>query len=199
MNAEFEMNMKDPWLISALMAALSGAPVPLAKRVQPAEGGGRYVAEALPIVEGNEQYVLFTFCTASGGNRPGVERHLYPPFAVAHVSYPAKKVVWRAIERNGAEATATLLDADKQPYLGNIVRTGITPSEWTDARVRYNELIGLVLERKWLVTLHPPTSQERQTAKELADCIRIVYDKPLMPYYRLKGRQLFAWIERASK
>ena len=191
--------MKDPWLISALMAALSGAPAPLAKRVQPTEGGSRYVAEALPIAEDNKQYVLYTFCTASGGNRPGNERRLYPPFAVARVSYPDKQVAWRVVEKKSAESNGALLDSDKQPYLGNIERAGVTPSEWTDARVRYNELIVLVLERKWLVTHHAPTAEERLVAKELEDCIQIVYDKPLMPYYRLNGRQFFAWMERAAK
>lgn len=192
--------MNDTWLVSALIAALAGAPAPISNRVQPMEGGGRYVAEALPVVEGDKQYVLFTFCTVSGGNRPGTERRLYPPFAKAYVAYPDLKVRWQEVdEKKGIANLATLTDADNHRYFGVIKRVGITSSEWTNTRVRYNELLSVVLERKWLLTRHATSAEERATAKELADCVRVVYDKPLLPYYREEGRQFFAWMERAAK
>lgn len=191
--------MKETWLLSALAAALAGAPAPLSKQVQSMEGGSRYVAEALPIVEGDRQYVLFTFCHATGG-RLGEERRLYPPFATAHVSYPDKHVQWHEESvKTRLTGLPVLLDNERQPYLGVIKRAGVTPSEWTDARVKYDELIEVVLARKWLLTRHPTSVEEHNVAKELEDCVRIVYDKPLLPYYKERGRQFLTWMERAAK
>lgn len=188
--------MKEAWILSAIMAALAGAPPHLAKRVQPMEGGGRYTAEILPVVEAEKQYILLAFCSISGSS-PSDERRLYPPFATVHISFPDKLIRWEEIDDK--KYAGTHLDHNNRHYLGLVERIGITPTVWTNAHTQYLSLISLVLERKWLITKYAVTPEERATAKELQDCVQILYDKPLLPYYQQNGRQFLAWMERAAK
>ena len=190
--------MKEAWVLSAIMAAFAAAPLPLAKRVQPMEGGGRYVAEIIPVVEAQNQYIVLTFCSISG-SRPTDERRLYPPFATACVSYPDKQVRWEEIDDKIYAGNRSPLDPNNRYYLGVVERSGITPAVWTAAHTQYVNLVSLVLERKWLVTKHAVTIEERATAKELKECVQILYDKPLLPYYQHEGRQFLAWMARAAK
>jgi len=71
--------------------------------------------------------------------------------------------------------------------------------EWRSAEREYERLVSLVLERRWLLTRHAVTAEERATAQELQECTRILYDKPLLPYYQHAGRHFLAWMERAAK
>lgn len=162
------------------------------------DGGGNYATMVLPVLEGDKQFALLSFCSVSG-NRPTEERKMYPLFASVKVSYPEKQVVWKDVHEGDFGLTSPLRDEGKEPYLGVVDRSGLVSGEWANAKRRYTPLVSLVMEKRWLLTQHTVTAEECATAKELQDCVRILYDKPLLPYYQHAGRQFLSWMERAAK
>lgn len=191
--------MKEYWLYGIFAAALASPPPHLKGRVEALDGGGNYTTMVLPLVQGGKQYAMMSFCSVTG-SRPTEERRIYPIFASLYVSYPDKKVEWRDVQSDNIRKTGRLLDSYDKPYLGILDRSGISVSEWQDARERYAPLVSLVIERRWLLANnHVATFEERNTAKELQECIRILYDKPLMPYYQHYGSNFLAWIEKSAK
>ena len=190
--------MKEFWLYGAITAALAAPPAHLKGHVEMLDGGGNYSAMVLPVVEGDKQYALLAFGSVSG-HSPSEERRIYPLFAAVKVSYPARQVQWLDLHEGSFGMRTTLFDAQHTPYLGVIDRHNLTVDEWTSARQRYPPLVSLVMEREWLLTRHAVTNEERATARELQNCVRVLYDKPLLPYYHYAGRQFFAWMERAAK
>lgn len=191
--------MKEAWLIGAYAAVLATVPAHLNSRITPREGGLQS-QQSLPIpaVAGERQYVLIYFYESSGpvfGKMPDV----YPPFASAQVFFPDKEVHWNDVKPEALGLTKLPVDEEKKPYLGTLERGNFSMEEWRNANKRYDVLISQVLERRWLLTRHPITVEERASARELQDCTRILYDKPLLPYYQYAGRQFLAWMERAAK
>jgi hypothetical protein len=190
--------MKDLWIYGALAAAMAVAPAHLKRKVEVRDGGSRYAAAVLPVVEGEQQYALFAFCHITG-SRPGDKRYLTAPFATASVSYPTKEVHWRDTKASDFKLQTQPQPGYETEFLGIVDRKGISMAELRNADSRYPQLVSLVLERRWLLTRHAVTAEERATAQELQECTRILYDKPLLPYYQYMGRHFLAWMERAAK
>ena len=190
--------MKDYWLYGAIAAALSSPPAHLKREVEMMDGGGHYSTEIVPVVLGDRQYAQMGFCYITGFS-PGQERWLTAPFATVTVAYPDKHVVWRGTKPADFNLMPTRHPGDPTEYMGLVERQGLTISEFSNARSRYPQLVSVVMEHQWLLTKHPVTAEERATARELQDCVRILYDKPLLPYYQHAGRQFLAWMARAAK
>lgn len=190
--------MQDYWLYGVFAAALASPPAHLKGKVELLDGGGNYTTMIIPVLQGYKQFAVMSFCGVSG-HKPGDERRIYPVFASIYVSYPDKRIEWRDIKLNEQGTTSFSRDANKEYYLGVIDRSHLKAGEWAEARTRYNPLISLVMERQWLLTRHAVTPEERATARELQQCVRVLYDKPLLPYYHHVGSQFFAWLERAAK
>ena len=83
--------------------------------------------------------------------------------------------------------------------LGPIQRDHLGKDEWYNAVTTYFPLVLRVVEQRWLVTAYPTTTEERETARALQQCVRALYDAPLLPYYRHFGHHFLAWMERAAK
>lgn len=190
--------MKHYWLYGLFMSALASPPAKLKGQVEDFDGGGNYSTMILPVIVGDKQYAMMSFCKISG-SMPNDERRLYPPFASLSIAYPDKHTQWGELKRGDYGLNASLVDPDKVHYLGVIEDNGTSLDEWESAQARYPELISAAIEHRWLLTHHAVTKEERATAQELQDCARILYDKPLLPYYHHAGRQFFAWMERAAK
>ena len=190
--------MKELWLYGAIAAALSSPPAHLKGRVEMMEGGGNYSTEILPVVTGDRQYALIGFCSITGFS-PDQERWLTAPFATVTVAYPDKHVVWHDTKPVDFGLSPTRHPGSPTEYMGLVEREGLTLSELRNARSRYPQLVSMVMEQRWLLTRHPVTAEERATARELQDCVRILYDKPLLPFYQHAGRHFLAWMARAAK
>ena len=190
--------MKEFWLYGAIAAALLAPPAHLKGHVEKMDGGGHYSTQILPVVAGDRQYALLGFCYITGFS-PGQERWLTAPFATVTVAYPDKRVVWRDIQPIDFGLTPTRHPGDPAEYMGLVERKGLTVSELSNARSRYPQLVSAVMEQRWLLTQHAVTAEEKATARELQDCVRILYDKPLLPYYQHAGRHFLAWMARAAK
>ena len=83
--------------------------------------------------------------------------------------------------------------------LGPIRREHLKKGEWYNAVTSYLPLLLRVVEQRWLVTAYPITVEERETARALQQCVRALYDAPLLPFYRHYGHHFLAWMERAAK
>lgn len=191
--------MRDIWIMGVYAAVLASIPAHLRNQLEPREGGSQcQQTHALPVVAGDKQYALICYYKSDGpvyGKMPKI----YPPFACVNVSYPNKETHWADVKPEALGLINLPITEDKVPYLGTLERGVISMQEWRSANDRYDVLISLVFERHWLVTRHAVTKEERATAQELQDCTRILYDKPLLPYYQHNGRQFLAWMERAAK
>lgn len=191
--------MKEIWLIGAYAAVLASEPAHLRSQLAPREGGPQsQQTPVLPVVAGEKQYAQICFYKSDGpvyGKMPKI----YPPFARVRVSYPDKKVHWDDVEPETLGLVGLPLTDNKVPYLGTLEKGIFSMQEWRNANDRYDVLISLVFERRWLLTRHGVTTEERATAQELRDCTRILYDKSLLPYYQHEGRQFLAWMTRAAK
>ena len=191
--------MVEPWILGAFAAVLTSIPAHLHTKLASRDGGSQpQQTRVLPVVAGDKQYALICYYETSGpvfGKMPLV----YPPFASVQIAFPGKQVQWADITPKQVGLFTVLLTPEKEPYLGALERKDITMQEWRNADSRYDLLISRVLERQWLLTKHPVTAEEHTTAKELQDCVRILYDKPLLPYYQHEGRQFLAWLARAAK
>ena len=190
--------MKEFWLYGAIAAALSSPPAHLKREVEMMDGGGHYSTQIVPVVLGDRQYAQMGFCYITGFS-PGQERWLTAPFATVTVAYPDKRVVWRDTKPIDFGLSPTRHPGDPTEYMGLVEREGLTMLEFDNAERRYPELISKVMERRWLLTQHSVTVEERATARELHDCVRVLYDEPLLPYYQHIGRHFFAWMKRAAK
>jgi hypothetical protein len=192
--------MKDIWLIGAFAAVLASVPAHLRDKVEPQEGGTQpQQTQAIPLLMGDKQYVLISFYEMDGPTYGELPK-IYPPFASAYVSYPSKEVKWQDVTANDFNLISLPLDALKKPYLGELhPGQAASVQEWRSAEREYERLVSLVLERRWLLTRHAVTAEERATAQELQECTRLLYDKPLLPYYQHAGRHFLAWMERAAK
>ena len=191
--------MKDIWIIGVYAAMLASIPAHLRNLLEPREGGAQFQqTHALPVVARDKQYALICFYKTDGpvyGKMPNI----YPPFACVKVSYPNKETHWADVKPETLGLTHFPRTKDKVPYLGTLERGRISMQERRSAIERYDVLISLVFERRWLVTGYATTTEERAAARELQDCTRMLYDKPLLPYYKHEGRQFLAWMERAAK
>ena len=191
--------MKEAWIIGAYAAVLASVPAHLRIQLQAREGGTQAQQTlVLPVVAGDKQYAFICFYETEGpvyGKLPKI----YPPFASVRVSYPGKDVHWEDVKPETFGFINLPQTADKRPYLGLLESGASSMQEWRNANARYDALISVVLERRWLLTHYSTTTEERAAAQELSDCTRILYEKPLLPYYRSAGRQFFAWMERAAK
>ena len=188
--------MKEYWLYGAFAAALAATPAHLR---EPRINDGTYETLTLPVVIDGKQYAMFSFCDQEAAN-PSKASRVSPPFASVYVAYPNKTFFWKDVTSRDFGLTQWPLDEHKESYLGVLSRKHIhSIEEWVSATKEYNRLVSLVLERKWLITAHFATQEEQKAARELQDCVRILYDKPLLPYYRHAGRQFLAWMERAAK
>jgi hypothetical protein len=190
--------MKDFWIYGALAAALAAPPAHLKWLAEELDGGGNYTAAVLPVVEGDRQYALLAFCDVTGNN-PSEKRYLTAPFATVSVLYPTKEVQWRDTKASDFKLKTEPQPGYKTEFVGIVEREGVSIAELDNADSRYPQLVSLVLERRWLLTRHAVTAEERATAQELQECTRLLYDKPLLPYYQHAGRHFLAWMERAAK
>lgn len=192
--------MKEAWLIGAFAAVLSSVPPHLRNTLEPREGGLQSPqTHALPIILGEKQFVVISFYKSDG---PVYKKPLkiYPPFASVSVSYPNKEVKWSDVTPTSFGLINLPITESNTPYLGVLEQNGTSSiREWRNADARYDQLISLVLERRWLLTRQAVTPEEQATARELQECTRILYDKPLLPYYRHVGRHFLGWMERAAK
>jgi len=189
--------MQDFQFYEAFNAALATPPAQLKGRVEKLIGGGNYSTALLPVVVGEQQYVQLGFCQTTGA-RPDAECWLSAPFATLTIAYPDQQITWRDTQAAHFGMSTTVRAGDPTEYVGVIDRQGITVQELNEARTQYPQLVLLVLERRWLVTRHAPTAEERTTAQQLQQYVRVLYDKVLLPYYQQEGRHFLAWIARAA-
>ena len=190
--------MKEYWLYGLFTAALANPPAHLKGQVEMLDGGGNYSTEIIPVVQGDKQYAQLAFCKVTG-IRPGDERWITTPFATVTVAWPDKHIIWQDVRGRDFGLVSVHKKGTLTEYAGQMDRAGTTMAEFRQARSRYTPLVSMVIEREWLLTRHAVTDEERATARELQDCVRILYDKPLLPYYHHAGRQFFAWLERTAR
>jgi len=185
------------WLYEAFATALAAPPNHLKGRVERLIGGGNHSTAILPVVEGEQQYAQLGFCQTMG-SRPSDERWLSAPFATLSVAYPSQRPTWCDTQASQFGLTTTTRADDPTEYVGVIDRQGITIAELEEASSHYPRLVSRVLERRWLLTRYPPTAEERATAQQLRQCVRVLYDKALLPYYQYEGRHFLAWLARVA-
>lgn len=188
--------MKEYWLYGVFAAALASPPAHLRA---PRINDGTYETFTLPVVIEGRQYAMFSFCDQTAAH-PDRASQVGPPFASVYVAYPNKQFFWKDTKPQDFGLIRWPLEDPAKLYLGTLHREHVKSiDEWVGAIKKYNQLLSLVLERQWLLTAHPTTSEERATARELQDCTRVLYDKPLQFYYQHEGRQFLAWMARAAK
>ncbi|UYZ64377.1 hypothetical protein [Hymenobacter weizhouensis] len=191
--------MIEDWYISVKRAAVETLPPDLYLDVT-ALGG--YNTVLIPTVEGEEQWLISAYCgvTSSGyANAHGVPRLLFPPHLMLRIHYPSGQFEWIELENSPYDGPALQRNAAGNECLGPISREHLGPGEWRNAMRRHFQLVCQVVEQRWLLTAHSVTAEEQAVARELQDCIRAAYDKPLLPYYQHYGRHFLAWMERAAK
>jgi len=188
--------MEGIWLYEAFNAALAAPPAHLQRRVARLIGGSSYSTAILPVVEGEQQYAQLGFCRVRSC-RPSTERWLSAPFATLSVAYPSQHPTWRDTQANQFGFMTTVRADDPTEYVGVINRQGMTIAELNEASTYYPRLVSRVLEQRWLLTRYPTTEEERATAQQLQQYVRVLYDKALLPYYQHEGRQFLAWLARA--
>ncbi|WP_046247014.1 hypothetical protein [Hymenobacter terrenus] len=193
------MTASKEWFAEADDAAMGALPAHLRLFIATPETS--YQAAPVPVLVGEEQWVLSAFCddTGPGFNVTlGVPRTIYAPRVLQWIHYPSGKFRWEEPAPNAyGLLTATTDDAGVR--LGPIERGHLQKMEWYNATISYLPLVCRVVERRWLVTAYPITEEERATARELQQCVRALYDAPLLPYYRHYGHHFLGWIERAAK
>ncbi len=189
--------MKDSWLYEVFDIALAAPPAHLKGRVEMLVGGGNYCTAILPVVIGEQQAVQLGFCQTSGV-RPDAECWVSAPFATLTIAYPGQQISWRDTQAAHFGMTTTVRAGSPTEYVGVAGQEGITVEEFIEARTQYPQLVMRVLDRRWLVTRHPTTAEERATAQQLQQYIGGLYGKPLLPYYQQEGRHFLAWLARAA-
>jgi len=189
--------MENIWLYGVFDSALATPPAHLRGRVERLIGGGNYSTAILPVVEGEQQYAQLGFCEIIG-SRPDDERWLSAPFATLAIAYPDQQSTWRDTQASQFGFMTTIRADDPTEYVGVVDRPGITLEELTEASTYYPRLVSRVLERRWLLTRYPTTDEERATAQQLQQYVRVLYDKALLPYYQHEGHHFLTWLVRAA-
>lgn len=184
------------WFAKANNAALEALPAHLQLFVTTPEDF--YRAATLPVVAGEEQWVLSAFCEKGGHGWPDSPRTIYAPKLLLWIGYPSGAFRWEEPAPN-AYGLLTASTDEMGLCLGPIQRGHLIGNAWSDAAERYRPLVRQVVEARWLVTAHATTDEERAVARELQACVHAFYDAPLLPYYRHYGHHFLAWMERAAK
>ena len=190
---------KTPWVQGISRPAMATLPARFALYMNDAT----YSTSVLPVVIEGKQYAVIAYCLGSGRlqNQP---QEVLPPFAVLYVSYPDKSARWEEVTPEdyanyGLVNLAT--NAYEQQTLGFVdpYAPGVTTEILQHTRSRYIHLISVVLEREWLLNSLTPTEEESKVARELQECVALLYKKFLLPYYQHVGRDFFAWMTRAAQ
>lgn len=190
------MLVSKDWLVKADNVALAELPNHLRLFINTPEAF--YEAASLPVVIGEEQWLLSTFCEQGGRGWPNDPRTIYSPRVQQWIHFPSGAFRWE----EPAPATYGSLTAVQDEFgicMGSIQRGHLIGNEWHEAAMRYSSLLLLVMEQRWLLTAYPTTNEERETARELLACTHIYYDQAMMPYYQHYGRHFLAWMERAAQ
>ena len=187
------------WFAEADDAAMDALPDHLRLFVATPESS--YQAVPVPVLVGEEQWVLSAFCddTGPGFNVTlGVPRTIYAPRVLRWIHYPSGNFRWEEPAPD-AYGLPTATTDEFGVRLGPIERGHLQKMEWYNAAISHLSLMLGVVERRWLVTAYATTDEERATARALQTCVRALYDAPLLPYYRHYGHHFLAWMERAAK
>ena len=149
----------------------------------------------IPAVLDGQQCVLTAFYRVANYAEQD-DRFIYQPHGACCISYLEMETVWQALPTTTAISAATvLIDDNKRPYLGKI-KSGFDDSAADEIVKAYRRLVSLLLQRRWLMSRHAVTQEERNTARHLRECVEILYAGPLKNYYHLKAWQLLGWIRR---
>ncbi|HYO64311.1 MAG TPA: hypothetical protein VER08_11820 [Pyrinomonadaceae bacterium] len=154
-----------------------------------------YLTLPFPRLRDAAQQVVFSFCLKDapmGGN------NVYPPFLTAAVGYPEREISWREV---GPEDYG--LARSPQEPLGPLDDLGrllleLTPRGYRELRGRYYELLSVVLRERWLLGDGGTKPGEREAAREVGQLLDKISEAALGDYYRAVGRDLRAWLARAS-
>lgn len=185
------------WLEDALEDAFDDVPTQLLS--PPRINTGTLLTCVVPQVLDGKQYVVVAYC-GRGGGREGAQQVVYPPFALVRVAYPDKTYQWTEVTPESLELTGLPLDEQNRPYLGVIEEAKDYGPKGRNATIDlYNQLVSQVLEQGWLVSAHQPTAEEKAIGHELQECIRLLYEKPLMPYYKRIGHDFLFWLAHATR
>ena len=193
------MTTPNDWFAMAADAAMDALPNHLRLFVATPETS--YQTVPVLVLVGEQQWVLSAFCddTGPGFNVTlGVPRTIYAPRVLQWIHYPTGAFRWEEPVPN-AYGLATAITDDFGVRLGPIRRDHLGKMEWYNAVISHLPLMLRVIERRWLLTAHPTTDEERETARALQQCTYVLYDAPLLPYYRHYGHHFLAWMERAAK
>ena len=166
------------------------------------DDGGVYHTPLILSLSGEDLWLVSSACpvvSAGYANAHGVPRWLYPPRVTLRIHYPSGRFEWLEPEASAYGGPPLQPDPRGSLYLGAIVRDHLGPTDWIDAVKRYFPLVCRVVERRWLVTAYPTTTEERDTARELQQCVRALYDAPLLPYYHHYGAHFLGWMARAAQ
>ena len=164
-------------------------------------GEGVYEAATLPVIVGDEQWLLSAFCDDTGpvfNETLGIPRTIYSPRVLQWIHYPSGDFRWEEPSPD-AYGLATAIRDDFGMRLGPIQRGHLPKNAWREARMRYPALMLRVVEERWLVTAYPTTAEERETARALQAYTHALYDAPLLPFYHHYGRNFLSWMERAAR
>jgi hypothetical protein len=190
-------SVKQYWLEDALEDAFDDVPTQLLS--PPRINTATQLTCVVPQVIDGRQYVVVAYCSRGGG-REGVKQMVYPPFALVRVAYPDKTYQWDEVIPESFELSGLPLDEQNRPYLGVIEQAKDYGPRGRNAIIHlYNQLVSRVLEQEWLVNAHQPIAEEKAVGHELQECIRLLYDKPLMPYYKYVGHGFLLWLAQATR
>ena len=160
-----------------------------------------YQAASIPVLLGEEQWLLLASCESTSAGYAAahnVPRHIYAPCLLEWMHYPSGEFRWE----EPAPATYGSTTAVQDEFglcMGPIQRQRSPTKSWHEASTEYSFLVERVIERRWLVTAYPLTTEERETARALRECIVVYYDAAMLPFYQHYGHQFLAWVARASK
>jgi hypothetical protein len=189
--------MTDYWLEEALEDAFDAVPAHLLS--PPRINTATLTTCVIPQVMEERQYVVVAYC-ARGGGREGVIQMVYPPFAIVRVCYPDKTYQWEDVTSETLNLSGLPLDEQRRPYLGELENSKDFGTRGRNATIElYNQLVSQVIEQEWLIKSHHPTAEEQAIARQLQDCVRLLYIKPLLPYYQHVGRDFLAWMAHAAQ
>lgn len=153
------------------------------------------VTPAIPAILDGRQCVVMAFYRVSKKTEKAGSR-VYPPLGACYVSYPDMETVWRPLQTTDHAALFTVLrDGNGRHYLGER-EAGFNSSSTDEMSRSYQRRVSLLLQRRWLITRHAVTKEEQTTAYSLHECVKILYELPLLAYYQHNAWQLLGWIRR---
>lgn len=151
-------------------------------------------AEPVPaILDGRQCIVVLFYKTFEEQAQPLKPMHPHPPFAGCYISYPDMEVRWRRFNQDDYIGSFYLphdeLDKLTQPSQDQV----------EEKRRTYRQMISVLLERKWLLTSYPATSEEIAAAKVLRECIQVLSTPTTVASHAHIACQLWGWIRRVER